>query len=113
MAVKRITITLEERYANLLESLPNKSKIINSLLALLFINVKENDLMKIAYASSNDESLYKELQNILQRNIGISLPKQTDKAKSNKAKKQTTKEPKELKEEESIGKKPMSFESWW
>jgi len=110
MAVKRTTITLEERYANLLESLPNKSKIINNLLALLFINVNESELMRIAYASSHNESLYKELQNILQRNIGISLPKQTGKAKSNKNSKQTAKE---SKEKEPISKKPTSFDSWW
>jgi len=101
---------LEERYANLLEPLPNKSRIINNLLALLFSNVNENDLMKLSYVSHNNESLYKELQNILQRNIGIEPPKQTDKAKSNKNSKQTTKE---SKEKEPISKKPESFDSWW
>lgn len=111
MTVKRITITLEDRYANLLESLPNRSKIINNLLALLFINVNESDLMRISYASSNNESLYKELQNILQRNIGKEQPKQMDNAKSNKNNRQTAKE---SKEREPISKKPsISYDSWW
>jgi len=110
MAMKKITIVVEERYANLLKSLPNRSKIINNLLALLFSNVNESDLMRIAYASSHNESLHKELQNILQRNMVIELPTQTDKAKSNKNSKQTTKE---SKEKEPISKKPESFDSWW
>jgi len=105
MATKKITITVEEQYTNLLGSLPNKSRIINNLLALLFSNVDEDDLMKIAYASSHNETLRKELQNILQRNMGIELPTQTDKVKSNKANKQ--------KEKEQMSKKNISFESWW
>jgi len=111
MAIKRTTIVLEDRYANLLESLPNKSRIINNLLALLFSNVNENDLMKISYASHNNESLYKELQSILQRNMGIETLTQTDKVKSSKTIKQTTKEPKE---KEPVGKKSsLSYDSWW
>ena len=101
---------LEEQYANLLESLPNKSRIINNLLALLFSNVNENDLMKISYATSNNESLRKELQSILQRNMEIEQPTQINKAKSTKVSKQPIKEPKE---KEPIGKKSVSFESWW
>ena len=110
MAMKRTTIILEDRYANLLESLPNKSRIINNLLALLFINIDENDLMKISYASSKNENLRRELQSILQRNIGIEPLKQTNKVKSNKTVKQTLKE---TKEKESFDKSPISFESWW
>ena len=110
MAMKRTTIILEDRYANLLESLPNKSRIINNLLALLFINIDENDLMKISYASNKNENLRRELQSILQRNIGIETVKQTNKVKSNKTVKQAIKE---TKEKEPIGKKSISFESWW
>jgi len=111
MAIKRTTIVLEERYATILESLPNKSRIINSLLALLFSDINENDLMRIAYASSYNESLRKELHNILQRNIGIEPLKQTDKAKSNRSNKQTIKE---SKEKEPVGKKSsISYDSWW
>jgi len=110
MATKKMTIVVEEQYTNLLESLPNKSRIINNLLALLFSNVNESDLMRIAYVINNNESLRKELQNVLQRNMGIELPAQQDKVKSNKVSKQTIKE---SKEKEPISKKPMSFESWW
>jgi hypothetical protein len=110
MAMKKTTIVVEEQYANLLESLPNKSRIINTLLALLFSNVNENDLMKIAYASHHNESLRKELQNILQRNMGMQSSTQPNKTKSNKIGKQTIKE---TKEKEPIGKKSISFESWW
>jgi len=110
MAIKRTTIALEEQHANLLESLPNRSKIINNLLALLFSNVNEVDLMRIAYASSNNDFLRKELQNILQRNLGIEPIKHTDKAKSNKGSKHPIKE---TKEKEATTKKTMSFESWW
>jgi len=110
MAMKRTTIVLEDRYANLLESLPNKSRIINNLLALLFSNVNENDLMKISYASNKNEHLRRELQSILQRNIDTETVKQTNKVKSNKTVKQTLKE---TKEKESVGKSPISFDSWW
>jgi len=110
MANKRTTIVLEERYAILLESLPNKSRIINSLLAFLFNNITENDLMRISYASSNSESLHKELHNILQRNMGIQVSTNIEKTKSNRFNKQTTKE---TKEKEPISKKSISYDSWW
>jgi hypothetical protein len=110
MAMRKISFAIEERNANILESLSNRSKIVNNLLTLLFNNITENDLMKLSYALNNDESLRKEMQNILQRNMGIKVTAQTDKAKSNKAIKQTIKEPKE---KEPVNKKPISFDSWW
>jgi len=110
MPMIKIAFTIEERNANILETLPNKSKIVNSLLTLLFMNINENDLMKLSYAISNNESLHKEMLNILQRNMGVKGNTQTDKVKSSKSNKQTIKEPKE---KEVVDKKPMSFDSWW
>jgi restriction endonuclease len=99
---KRITVTVEKKYVDLLNSLPNKSKVVSNLIALLFNNVNESDLMKIAYASSNNETLQQELKNILYRNIERVISVQTEKVekiKSNKAK-------------ELAGKKSISAESW-
>ena len=110
MAIKRTTIVLEERYAILLESLPNKSRIINNLLALLFENINEDDLMRISYASNHNEFLRRELQNILHRNMRLETPIKTNKTKLNKIDKQTTKE------KEPISKKPIpteNWENWW
>lgn len=108
MAIKRTTIVLEERYAILLESLPNKSRIINNLLALLFENINEDDLMRISYASSHNEFLKQEFQNILRRNMKLETPTQTNKTKSNKIDKQTTKEKEPISKKSSI-----SYDSWW
>ena len=113
MAIKRATFLIEERYLNLLKILPNKSRILNNLLALLFTNLSEDDFMKIAYASSHDESLYKEIKDILRRNLGIETSTQADGVKSNKTNRQTTKE---TKEKEPITKATIPseiWESWW
>ena len=113
MAIKRATFLIEERYLKTLKTLPNKSRILNNLLALLFTNLNEDDFMKIAYASSHNESLRKELKDILRRNLGIETSIQADVVKSNKTNRQTTKE---TKEKEQIAKIPISPEiwgSWW
>jgi len=110
MALKKLTVMVEERYINILGLLPNKSRVVNNLLALLFSDVDENDLMKIAYATSNSETLRKELKSILQRNMEVDISAQTDKSKTNKANKQISKE---LKEKEPTVKKSISFDSWW
>jgi len=110
---KRITVTVEKKYVDLLNSLPNKSKVVSNLIALLFNNVNESDLMKIAYASSHNESLRKEIKDILRRNLGIETSIQTDGVKSNKTNRQTTKE---TKEKEQITKATIQseiWESWW
>jgi len=108
---KRITVTVEKQYAELLNSLPNKSIVVSNLIALLLSNADENDLMRIAYASSHSETLRQELKKILQRNIEIEMPTQTDKVKTSKTSKQTSKE-KESKDKEAYSKKSISVESW-
>jgi len=108
--MKRISVTIEEQYANILETLPNKSRFINNLLASLFGNAKEDDLMKIVYVYNNTDSLRREIHSMLQRSLGIESYKHADKAKSSKSVKQTTKE---TKEKEQTIKTSIPIESWW
>jgi hypothetical protein len=113
MAIKRATFLIEEQYLKTLKALPNKSRILNNLLALLFTNLNEDDFMKIAYASSHNESLRKELKDILRRNLGIETSIQADVVKSSKANRQTTKETKEKEQITKIPISPKIWESWW
>jgi hypothetical protein len=113
MAIKRATFLIEEQHLKILKTLPNKSRILNNLLALLFTNLSEDDFMKIAYASSHNESLRKELKDILRRNLGIEVTTQTDEVKPSKTSRQTVKETKEKEPITKVSIPSEIWESWW
>ncbi len=91
------SFNIKDKYGEIFDELPNKSKIINEMISFFFENITEEDKEMLILSSHSQQKLHAILENMLMR--GLKQPQLEQKQERVK--------------QERVEKKKQDYSSWW